>query len=731
LVVGLLFFQANCDLALPQYTSRIVDTGIQLGGIDSHIPIVVKEDLFDMLTSFMTAGDKELAKRVYEKKDKDALSDKEYKDLSKKYPALSEKPLYVLKKLSKDDKGKLEDVFLKSYVSFMKVLQQSGTVPGQGLTGPGMDTDGYPDQGLAGAESSSEGTPDFGSIDIDMMAENMQSQAVKMVIKAQYADIGMNTDSMQISYIIRTGLAMLLLAGLVMASAIMVGFLSARLGAGLSKDLRQAVFRKVVSFSNTEFDKFSTASLITRSTNDIQQIQMLVIMSIRIIIYSPILGIGGVIKVLQTNTSMAWIIGLAVLVIMGIVAVLLVVAMPKFRLMQKLVDKLNLVTREILTGLHVIRAFSKEKHEEKRFDLANIDLTKTNLFVNRVMAIMMPVMMLIMNGVTILILWNGGHGIDSGDIQVGDLMAFMQYTMQIIMSFLMMCMMSIMLPRAMVSVGRVSDVLGTDISIKDAKDPLPAREDMKGYVEFDHVSFHYPGAEEDALSDIHFTAEPGQTTAIIGSTGSGKSTLINLIPRFYDVSEGSIRVNGVDVRELDSKELREGIGFVPQKGILFSGTIDSNIRYGRQDASDDDIRRAARIAQAEDFIEEKPEGYGSEIAQGGGNVSGGQKQRLAIARAIAKNPDIYIFDDSFSALDYKTDSLLRKKLKEETGDSTVIIVAQRISTILHADRILVLDDGKLAGIGTHSELMATCEVYRQIASSQLSEEELEAVTRLV
>lgn len=700
IVIVLLFLQAYCDLSLPGYISRVVDTGIQLGGIDSNVPEVLKEETFSAFIFMMSEEEQQMVIKAYERTDRENISEKDYDKLVKKYPGLSETALYLLKKVSKSEKEKLEGIFLKNYISLAQFMSGDMQTDQEGIT------------------------------DVSILPESMQGQVVKVIIKKQYEDIGMDTNSIQMKYIIVSGLQMLLLAGLIMVCAIAVGFLAARIGSAFSRDLRQAVFKKVVDYSNTEFDKFSTASLITRSTNDIQQIQMLIIMMLRMIIYAPILGIGGVYKVFQTNTSMTWIVGLAVLVIVGIVFVLISVAMPKFKLMQKLVDKLNLVTREILSGLPVIRAFNTEKHEEERFDKANKDLTKTNLFVSRVMTFMFPIMILVMNAVTILIMWNGGKGIDSGAMQVGDLMAFMQYTMQIIMSFLMLCMMSIMLPRSMVSVGRVAEVLSTDAVIKDKENTVKLDKSKRSYVEFDHVSFCYPGAEEDALHDIHFTAEPGKTTAIIGSTGSGKSTLVNLIPRFYDVTGGSIRVCGKDVRDVSSKELRNIIGFVPQKGILFSGTIDENIRYGNQEASKEEVERAAVIAQAKAFIDEKPEGYESEIAQGGSNVSGGQKQRLAIARAIAKKPDIYIFDDSFSALDYKTDVVLRKMLKEETGDSTVIIVAQRISTILQADQILVLDEGRIVGQGTHTELMSSCEVYRQIAASQLSEKEIENISKV-
>ena len=517
---------------------------------------------------------------------------------------------------------------------------------------------------------------------------------------------------------------MLLMALIIMMAAISVTFLSARVAASLGHDLRNSVYRKVMSFSSREYHKFSTASLITRSTNDVQQVQMVMAMMFRIVLYAPILGIGGVIRVLNTDASMTWILGVAVVLILAVIILLFMIAMPKFTKLQTLIDKLNLVSREILTGIPVIRAFSREKHEEERFEEANKTLTKTNLFVNRCMTFMMPVMMLIMNGVSVLIIYSGSHAVDNGTMQVGNVMAFIQYAMQIIMSFLMITAMSIMLPRANVAALRIDEILKTEVSIKDPEDPEHPHKEERGTVEFNHVSFAYPEAGENVLTDIHFKAEKGETVAIIGSTGSGKSTLVNLIPRFYDVTEGSVSIDGVDVRDMSQKELRDCLGYVPQKGVLFSGTIDSNIRYGKTDISEEEVKTAARIAQAQDFIEEKPKGYHSPIAQGGTNVSGGQKQRLSIARAIAKKPEIFIFDDSFSALDFKTDSRLRGALKEHTKDATTIIVAQRISTILHADRIIVLDDGHMAGMGTHAELMKNCEVYRQIAMSQLSEEEL-------
>ncbi len=563
---------------------------------------------------------------------------------------------------------------------------------------------------------------------MDQLPEMILEQAAVSYVRSSYEGLGMDMDDLQFQYLFATGAKMVGLAFLGMAASILVGFLASRVGAATGRDLRGKVFRKVVGFSNNEFDHFSTASLITRSTNDIQQIQLIIVMLLRIVLYAPILAIGGVIQVFQTNVSMSWIIGLAVVMIAFVILILFTVAMPKFKVLQTLVDKVNLVMREILTGLSVIRAFSTEKHEEARFDEANRTLMKTNLFVNRAMTFMMPVMMLIMNGVSVLIVWTGAHGINDGQMQVGDMMAFIQYTMQIIMGFLMLCMLSIMLPRAAVAADRVEEVLASRTVIHDPKEAKTFTGEKKGQLVFDHVSFKYPGADENVIEDITFTAKPGETTAIIGSTGSGKSTLVNLIPRFYDVSEGSITLDGVDIRKVTQHELREKLGYVPQKGLLFSGDIKSNILFGNPDGSDAEMEEAAQIAQATEFIEAKPEGYESHIAQGGTNVSGGQKQRLSIARAIAKHPEVFIFDDSFSALDFKTDVTLRKALKKRTKDSTVIIVAQRISTIMGAEQIIVLDDGKMAGIGTHRELLKNCEVYQQIAASQLSEAELNAGT---
>lgn len=703
LIVIFLIIQAYCDLSLPSYTSDIVDNGILQGGIESPIPKAIRAGKVDLLKEI----DPNLYERVIEKMDrfdKEELSEKEYKEYVKMYPILETEPIYVLKNLNKKEKEASESDFIQAMILLEMI---SGNFD---LESIGMNS-----------QSETKISP---TEMISQMPEMFLSQAAIGAIQKEYTIIGLDTGKIQTKYITNAGLKMLALALLSMVVAIFIGLLASRIGSAFSRDVRKEVFQKVVGFSNSEFDKFSTASLITRSTNDIQQVQMLIIMMLRMILYAPILGMGGIVKVLNTNTSMTWIIALAVLVIVGLVFILFSIAMPKFKIMQKLVDRLNLVTREILTGLSVIRAFSTEKHEEKRFDKANRDLTKTSLFVNRVMTFMMPLMMLIMNLVMVLIIWFGAKGIDKGQMQVGDMMAFMQYTMQIIMSFLMLCMMSIMLPRAAVAGNRIAEVLSTKTAIEEPESPKPFDMSKRGTVEFDHVSFRYPGAQENVLEDITFTAKPGQTTAIIGSTGSGKSTLVHLIPRLYDISQGKLLVDSIPVNQTSLYDLRERIGFVPQKGVLFTGTIASNIRYGKENASKEEIELAAQIAQAQDFIEAKEDQYEEPISQGGGNVSGGQKQRLSIARAIAKHPEIYIFDDSFSALDYKTDAQLRRRLKQETTDAAVIIVAQRISTILHAEQILVLDEGKIVGKGTHQELMEHCEVYRQIAISQLSEKEL-------
>lgn len=730
LIVILLVLQAYCDLSLPQYTSEIVNVGIQQGGIAQGIPNVIRATQLDKLLLFVDDENKDVVMNHYMLLSKNSLNDKDYNFYVKSYGALKEEDLYLLVTQDSEKIDELNGIMEKAFIPLSLI-------------------EGDSEQAMKVQESfRATLSPNMANQDIlvilsklpkdqlDSILNNMKQQyetlpdtIIKQMaiesVKNEYSVVGVNMDKLQRDFILQAGAKMLGLALLSMVATIIVGYFAAIVSAQLGRNLRSRVFSKVVSFSNNEFDHFSTASLITRSTNDIQQIQMLMVMLLRIIFFAPIMGIGGIIKVLNTNTSMAWIIAIAVMAILSLVLLIFAIAMPKFKLMQILVDKLNLVTREILTGISVIRAFSTQKHEEKRFDEANINLTKTNLFVTRTMTFMMPLMMLIMNGITVLIVWRGSYGVDAGNMQVGDLMAFIQYTMQIIMSFFMISMVSIMLPRASVSATRIVEVLDMSNSIEDPKNTQPLLADKKGIVEFKNVHFRYPNAEEDALSDITFTAKPGETTAIIGSTGSGKTTLINLIPRFFDRTSGEILVDGIDIHNITLHDLRDKLGFVPQKGVLFTGTIDSNIRYGKQDATNEEIERAARIAQAISFIEEKPERYNESISQGGSNISGGQKQRLSIARAIAKNPDVYIFDDSFSALDYKTDVTLRKALKEEIADATVIIVAQRISTILNADQILVLEEGRIVGIGKHKELLNTCEVYKQIALSQLSKEELE------
>ena len=667
MIVLLLFLQAYCELSLPSYTSNIVNVGIQQKGIEDGVPKQMRKETMEHLKLFMNEEEQEKVSLCYQEKGDS----------------------YQLEKIDDETRAELNDILGKAELMMSSLTEQ---------------------------EEMAE--------KIDGMPDTMLNQIAVLFVQKEYEAMGENLDSIQMKYLLRTGLLMLGLALIGMIAAVCVTFLAARVAAALGHDLRDAVYRKVIGFSSGEYSRFSTASLITRSTNDIQQVQTMMTMLFRIACFAPIMGIGGILKALQTNVSMSWIIALAVGVILLVIMLLFVIAMPRFKKLQVLIDRMNLVTRELLTGIMVTRAFSREKHEEERFEKANHDLMKTNLFVNRCMTFMMPIIMLIMNCVSLLIVYFGSHAIDAGNMQVGDMMAFIQYAMQIIMSFLMLTMLSIMLPRASVSAGRISEVLETETLIHDPEKPSVPAETEKGTVSFEHVSFAYPDAEENVLTDIHFTAKKGETVAIIGSTGSGKSTLVNLIPRFYDVTEGTVRIDGVDVRQMTQKDVRDRLGYVPQKGVLFSGTIDSNIRFGRPEAPTEEVERAARIAQAEEFILAKPEGYQSPIAQGGTNVSGGQKQRLSIARAIEKNPEILIFDDSFSALDYKTDVAVRKALKEATADTTTIIVAQRISTILHADKIIVLDEGRMAGIGTHKELVKNCEVYQQIAKSQLSEEEL-------
>ena len=731
-IVALLVGQAICELALPDYTSNIVNVGIQQGGVENAVPKIIRKSELDKTMIFLDSSDKETVLDNYKLLSKNTLSDSELKEYTQDYSVLEEENLYELNTTDKDVINKLNDILAKPIlivsgiekggdeIDVMK-KQLMANLPPQVQT---EDIDLFevlssmPKENLDNMAKEIDKT-------FDNLPETMIEQSAINYIKGEYEAIGVNIEKLQNNYIIKTGLIMLGITLLSVMASVLVGLLGAKVAATLGKDLRSSVFKKVMSFSNKEITEFSTASLITRSTNDIQQVQTMMVMFLRIVFYAPILGLGGVLKVLQTNTSMTWIIGVGVAAVLVLVIIMFLVVMPRFKILQSLVDRVNLVSREILTGLPVIRAFSTEKYEEKRFEKANKDLTKVNVFVNRVMSCMMPAMMFIMNALTVIIVWNGAHSIDNGSMQVGDMMAFIQYTMQIVMSFLMISMVSVMLPRALVSLDRIDKVINTDLSIKDPKKAVEFKADKKGVVEFKNVSFRYPDAEEDILTNINFTANPGETTAFIGSTGSGKSTLINLIPRFFDVTEGEILVDGVNIKDVNQHDLREKIGYVPQKGILFSGTIDSNLRYGKKDATEEEIIKASRIAQATEFIDSKPEKYDPEISQGGNNVSGGQKQRLSIARAIAKNPEIYIFDDSFSALDFKTDSKLRKALKEEISESTILIVAQRISTILHAEQIVVLDEGKIVGTGTHKELLKNCEVYKQIALSQLSKEELD------
>ncbi len=719
-IICILVVQAYCDLSLPTYTSNIVNVGIQQGGIDEALPDTISKKDLNHLLLLVPSDRQKIVKNAYT----ESVEKYDYNGT-----------VMELKASVKEDKKKVDRL---SEILGKPMLMAAGFDSGSDMTKkieeqmrtqmsgiPNVDKmDIYDMLEFIGAEGRNAL---IGQMDqqMDSMQDSIIAQAAAGYIKDAYTHIGIDTDQIETTYILHTGAKMLALAFLGMAASILVGLLASRVGAGVGRRLRENVFRKVVGFSNAEFDKFSTASLITRSTNDIQQIQLLLVMILRMVLYAPIMAIGGIWKVFHTNVDMSWIIGLAVAVIIVIVGFLFLVVMPKFKLIQNQVDKLNLVSREILTGLSVIRAFGTQKYEEERFDDANKALTKTNLFVNRAMTFMMPLMMFVMNSIAVLIVWVGGHSINDGAMQVGDMMAFIQYTMQIIMAFLMICMISVMLPRAAVSAGRVDEVLTSETMIHDPKNPSHIPEEGKGKIVFDHVSFRYPGAEEEVLHDISFTAEPGKTTAFIGSTGCGKSTLVNLIPRFYDVTDGKITIDGKDIRNVSQHELREKLGYVPQKAVLFSGDIASNILYGNPDGSEAEMTEAATIAQATEFIGQKKKKYKSTISQGGSNVSGGQKQRLSIARAIAKHPDVYIFDDSFSALDYKTDATLRAKLKEKTSESTVMIVAQRISTILHADQIIVLDDGQIVGKGTHKELLKNCEAYYQIASSQLSENELE------
>ena len=762
IIVLLLCVQAWADLTLPDYTSKIVNEGIQQGGIINVAPEVIRSSQMNNLLMFTEDDENILSK--YTLISKENMDEKDYEKYLKKYPAIENEDLYIANKISSEEQESLNSIMAKPLMvlsmvdneeTSTKLKKQMMSIIDPTTTMEAPTTQEEAEKLIEiqnmQMENNSESYTNVSSMQqmslIDMlkampeeqfkamlskvedqlngMSESILEQAAINEIKQEYKQIGMDTDKIQNNYIFKTGIQMLGVALITMTSAITVMFLSAKVAAELGRTLRDKVFNKVINFSTKEFREFSTASLITRSTNDIQQIQNLITMLFRVVVYAPIIGIGGFLHVLNnSDASMAWIIGLAIAIIVAIVIVLFIVAMPKFKKLQDLIDKLNLVSREILSGLPVIRAFNTEKREEARFADANKDLMKANIFVNRAMSIMMPALMLIMNGITLLIIWVGGHKVDEGVMQVGNMMAFIQYTMQIVMSFLMISMISIMLPRAEVSAKRINEVLETKLSIKDKEETKKFSDNKKGLVEFRNVSFKYPDADEEILTNIDFVANSGETTAIIGSTGSGKSTVVNLIPRFYDVTRGELLIDGANIKDVPLNELRKRIGFVPQKGVLFSGTIESNIKYGNPEISDEDMIKAAKIAQAEEFINAKEEKYKAPISQGGNNVSGGQKQRLSIARAVAVDPEIIVFDDSFSALDLKTDSKLREALAKETKGKTVIIVAQRISTIMNAEQIIVLEEGKIVGKGTHKELMKNCDTYKQIALSQLSEEEL-------
>ncbi|MFC2063742.1 ABC transporter ATP-binding protein [Chloroflexota bacterium] len=729
LSIGLLFVQATADLALPDYMARIVNVGIQQNGIEDAIPLALRKSTMDRAVTFMTSEDKDRVLSNYTLEDRDSPN---YESNLETYPLLADEPVFVLKAIDQEESDWMNPI-LGSSIVIVSGIEKLMTDPSQIPAGamdlgfdlstlpPGMDVFDLlrqlpENQRLQLSESITD--------QFTALGESMIIQVAAEPIKAEYEALGMDTSKITTNYIIKTGGWMILLTLLSGTCTVAVGFLGARTAAGFARDVRQKVFMHVESFSSTEFDKFSTASLITRSTNDVTQIQMVVIMFIRMVFYAPIIGIGGVIRAVDKSANMWWIIALAVVVLLGLILTVFVIALPKFKKIQSLIDRLNLVIREHLSGMMVIRAFNMEAFEEDRFDKANVELMKTNLFINRVMVIMMPLMMMLMNLIVVLIIWVGAHQIADSAMQVGDMMAFIQYAMQIVMAFLMLAMMFIFLPRASVSGDRIADVLETDVIIADPQEPKHFSQDFKGVVEFKNVSFRYPGAEEYVLHDINFVAQPGQTTALIGTTGSGKSTVINLIPRFYDVSEGAVTVDGIDVRDVRQKDLRNKIGYIPQKGLLFSGTIESNLLYGDENATEEELKSAADIAQATEFISTMSEGMQSEVSQGGVNVSGGQKQRISIARALVTRSPIYIFDDSFSALDFKTDASLRRALDKQTSESTLFIVAQRIATIKQAEQIIVLDEGKIIGKGTHGELMEDCEVYKSIALSQLSKEEL-------
>ena len=739
IIILLLAGQASCELSLPTYTSNIINIGIQQSGIENSVPEVIRKSEMDKLFIFLSDKNKNTILNNYKLLNKDSLSEEEYNKYKDSYPALSDEEIYLLNTKDKDIIEKLDNILgkpelivygLESDDESAKMIQQqmkNNMTSNMSISNANQNLENMDMFAMLQSMPKKQKNNLIKEMDNQLinLPDAMISQSAVSFVKNEYNEIGIDTGKLQTQYILTTGAKMIGITILGVVAAITVGFLASRVGASLGRTLRLKTFEKVMRFSSKEMTEFSTASLITRSTNDIQQIQQMTVMMLRMVFFAPFMAIGGIYKALSTNASMAWIIGVAVLGVVVIVGILFATVMPRFKKLQNLVDRLNLVTREILTGLPVIRAFSTERFEEKRFDGVNKDLTKVNMFVNRMMSCMIPAMMLVMNAISVLIVWVGAKNIDTGAMQVGDMMAFIQYTMQIVMSFLMISMISVMLPRAAVSANRINEVLEKDIIIKEDKNPQAFDASKKGLVEFKNVSFKYPDADEDILHDINFTANSGETTAFIGSTGSGKSTLINLILRFHDVTKGEIKVDGVNIKNVRLHDLREKIGYVPQKGVLFSGTIDSNLRYGKKDATQEDIIKAAKIAQSIDFINDKEDKFDSEISQGGSNVSGGQKQRLSIARAIAKDPEIFIFDDSFSALDFKTDAKLRKALKSETSNSTVLIVAQRISTILDADQIVVLDEGRIVGKGTHKELLKNCEIYKEIALSQLSKEELE------
>lgn len=743
IIVVLLAFQAVCDLALPQYTSAIVNIGIQQSGTENAVPTAVRASTMNNLKLIMANDEVEFVDKNYTLFDNNKKDAPNFEKTLKQYPALEKEPVYVLNKdLSDKTVSKLEDAFAPSFISLTTL--SSKEMPAEDAKDWNMLLDQFT-AGLS-AEKKAEivkmppieilkQLPDNARVNLVSVVKEKVKQLPKSIVdqmaipavNEEYKAIGINVDSMQMKYILESGVIMILITLCSMTAVILVTMFASRCGARLGETLRNKTYKKVLSFSGKEMNKFSVASLITRCTNDIQQVQVMMIFLLRFIFYAPIIAIGGVLKVATTCPQLLWVTALSVGGVFLLAAIMFFFAQPKFEVIQTLIDKINLVLRESLTGLPVIRAFASQKHEVQRFEKENEKLTSINLFVNRLMSCMFPALFLIMNVTSILVVWVGAHDVNTGSIQVGDIMAVMQYSIQIIMSFLIIALMAVLLPRAGVSARRIEKVLNTKISVRDPMYPAPFEKDKKGVVEFDHVTFKYPGAEGDVLHNISFTANPGETTAIIGSTGCGKSTLINLIPRFYDATEGRILVDGVSVKSVTQKDLRAKIGYVPQQGILFSGTIKENIGYGTDNLLTEEAKKFAEVAQAEEFISRLPDQYETEVAQGGTNVSGGQRQRLSIARAIAVNPDIYIFDDSFSALDFKTDKTLRKELKEHTKDATVIIVAQRISTILSAEKILVLDKGKLVGQGTHDELMKSCEIYQEIAGSQLSKEELDNV----